>query len=167
MRLRDLVRRSGLVRDWKFRSVYSQDTFEHIDGDVERLTHIPAHAPNDRLVKVYSIAYLENGEISRCVMTIEEVEAIRRRSRSPDFGPWKTDYPQMAMKSCGRRHYKALPRAKDDIARQRIMGAVRALDYADGKLNADRLLSVPARAKDATDASVEEAFRNNANSRVA
>jgi recombination protein RecT len=153
--LRDLVRRSGQVKDWKFRAVYSQDHFEHIDGDVERLTHIPAHAPGDRLVKVYAIAYLENGELSRCVMTIEEVEAIRRRSRAPDYGPWKSDYVQMALKTVGRRHYKALPRSKDHMTRRHLMSAVRALDDAEGVLE-DRH---PAQALIESPMSMQEAAR--------
>jgi recombination protein RecT len=140
--MRDLVRRSEQVKDWKFRAVYSQDAFQYIDGDIERLTHIPAFAVNDRLVKVYSIAYLENGQLSRCVMTVEEVELIRRRAKYPNPA-WNTDYTQMALKTVGRRHYKALPRAKDDLARHRISGAIHALDDAEGVIELPRPVDVP------------------------
>jgi hypothetical protein len=34
----------------------------------------------------------------------------------------------MALKTVARRHFKSLPRAKDDLARQRVLGAVEALD---------------------------------------
>lgn len=133
--LRDLVRRSGQVKDWKARLVYEGDIFEYVDGDEERLVHKPAFEPEARLLLVYSIAYLENGEISRCVMRIDEVERIRKRSRSGGSGPWSTDYEQMVIKTCLRRHYKSLPRAKDDMMRQRISSSIRAFDDAEGVID--------------------------------
>jgi recombination protein RecT len=132
--IRNLVRNSGMVKDWKVRLVYSQDKFRHIDGDVELLEHEPAYVDGDRVVKVYSIAYLENGEISRHVMRIDAVDAIRRRSRSADKGPWVTDYEEMVKKTCLRQHSKALPKAKDDLNRQRFSGALKAVDDAEDVL---------------------------------
>jgi recombination protein RecT len=137
--IRDLVRRSGMVREWKVRLVYSQDHFRHIDGDVEMLEHIPEYADGDRVVKVYSIAYDNDGQVmSRHVMRIDAVEKIRKRSRSPELGPWVTDYEEMVKKSCLRQHSKALPKAKDDLQRERFMGAIRALDDAEDTLALDR-----------------------------
>jgi recombination protein RecT len=137
--IRDLVRRSGMVREWKVRLVYSQDHFRHIDGDVEMLEHIPEYADGDRVAKVYSIAYDNDGQVmSRHVMRIDAVEKIRRRSRSPDNGPWVTDTEEMIKKTCLRQHSKALPKAKDDLQRERFMGAIRALDDAEDTLALDR-----------------------------
>lgn len=132
--IRNLVRNSGMVKDWKVRLVYSQDKFRHVDGDVELLEHEPAYVDGDRVEKVYSIAYLENGEISRHVMRIDAVDKIRRRSRSAEKGPWVTDYEEMVKKTCLRQHSKALPKAKDDLNRQRVVGAIRALDEAEDVL---------------------------------
>lgn len=137
--IRDLVRRSGMVREWKVRLVYSQDHFRHIDGDVEMLEHIPEYADGDRVVKVYSIAYDNDGQVmSRHVMRIDAVEKIRKRSRSPELGPWVTDYEEMVKKTCLRQHSKALPKAKDDLQRERFMGAIRTLDEAEDTLALDR-----------------------------
>lgn len=137
--IRDLVRRSGMVREWKVRLVYSQDHFRHIDGDVETLEHIPEYVDEDRIVKVYSIAYDNDGRVmSRHVMRIDAVDKIRRRSRSADKGPWVTDYEEMVKKTCLRQHSKALPKAKDDLQRERFMGAIRALDEAEDVLALDR-----------------------------
>ncbi len=135
--IRDLVRRSGQVKDWKVRLVREGDYFKHIDGDVESLVHEPCYDDDAPITHVYSIAYLESGELSRHVMTIATVEKIRRRSRSADKGPWVTDYPEMVKKTCLRQHSKALPKAKDDINRARIMGAVRAIDDAADEIEAD------------------------------
>jgi len=137
--IRDLVRRSGMVREWKVRLVYSQDHFRHIDGDVETLEHIPEYVDEDRIVKVYSIAYDNDGRVmSRHVMRIDAVDKIRRRSRAADSGPWVTDYEEMVKKTCLRQHSKALPKAKDDLQRERFMGAIRALDDAEDTLALDR-----------------------------
>jgi recombination protein RecT len=130
--IRDLVRRSGQVKDWKVRIVREGDYFKHVDGDVESLVHEPCYDDESPITHVYSIAYLENGELSRHVMTIGAVDKIRRRSRSADKGPWVTDYPEMVKKTCLRQHSKALPKAKDDIARERIQGAIHAVDDAEG-----------------------------------
>lgn len=156
--IRDLVRRSGMVKEWKVRLVYSQDHFRHIDGDVELLEHIPEYVDDDRIVKVYSIAYALDGSVmSRHVMRIDAVDKIRLRSRSADKGPWVTDYEEMVKKTCLRQHSKALPKAKDDLQRERFMGALRALDDAEDVLALDRGPVVAA--LPAPEMSVQEAAR--------
>lgn len=135
--IRNQVIRSGMVKDWKVRIVYSQDKFRHIDGDVEVLEHEPAYAEGDYPVLVYSIGYLENGEISRHVMRMATVNKIRARSRSKDNGPWVTDTDEMIKKTCLKQHGKALPKAKEDLARQRIETSLRALDEAEGVLEVE------------------------------
>lgn len=52
------------------------------------------------------------------VMTKDEVEAIRSRSKAKDSGPWKTDYDEMAKKTVVRRMSKRwdmLPEIRDAI----------------------------------------------------
>ena len=41
-------------------------------------------------------------------MTLAEVDAIRKRSRSGTSGPWVTDFDEMAKKTAIRRHSKRL-----------------------------------------------------------
>jgi recombination protein RecT len=135
--IRNQVQRSGMVKDWKARIVYSQDVFKHVDGDREELVHEPAYHPDDRPILVYSIAYLTNGEISRHVMRMEAVERIRRRSRSKDNGPWVSDTEEMVKKTCLKQHSKSLPKAKEDLARQRIEATMRALDDAEGVVDVE------------------------------
>lgn len=160
--LRDLVRRSGQVKDWKARVVFEGDEFDYIDGDEERLVHKPAFIPGAAPRLVYSIAYLENGEISRNVMRMDEIDAIRRRSRTSGSGPWMTDYLQMALKTCMRRHYKALPRAKDDLVRQRLTSAIHVMDENDGAID----IPVEAPALPAPALSMHEAARRRMNEAV-
>lgn len=141
--IRKQVQQSGICKDWKVRIVREADFFEHLDGDVESITHRPSHDVDSPITHVYSIAYLDNGEINRHVISIKHVEKVRRKSRSPDRGPWIDWYEEMAEKTCLKRHAKALPKAKDNIAQQRFLGNLRALDDADGLLEAPRPVDVP------------------------
>jgi recombination protein RecT len=43
------------------------------------------------------------------VLSPGEVEAVRKRSKSPNKGPWETDYDEMGKKTAFRRHSKWLP----------------------------------------------------------
>ena len=66
------------------------------------------------------MATLKSGEVSREVMSIDEIEAIRKRSRAANTGPWVTDYSEMARKTVARRHSKVLPMSTDldDVIRR-------------------------------------------------
>jgi recombination protein RecT len=65
---------------------------------------------------------MKDGEKSREVMSVEDVNAIRARSRSGNSGPWQTDFSEMAKKTVVRRHSKRLPLSTD------IDGAIREDD---------------------------------------
>ena len=52
------------------------------------------------------------GEIGH-VMQKDAIEAIRKRSKSPDKGPWVTDWEEMAKKSVFRQMSKWLPRSPE------------------------------------------------------
>jgi recombination protein RecT len=105
----ELVRRSGQVRHLAARVVYEHDRFEFEYGFEDRLTHVPALRDRGQPVYVYMVATETDGTRHLEVMTVEEVEAIRRRSKSPDDGPWVTDWAEMARKTVVRRGVKYLP----------------------------------------------------------
>jgi recombination protein RecT len=66
-----------------------------------------------RIIATYSVAVLKSGERSREVMWIDEIEAIRVKSKYPDGGPWKDHYGEMCRKTVARRHSKVLPMSSD------------------------------------------------------
>lgn len=108
----DLARRSGQIVSLSVHAVLEGDKFEFELGLEEKLKHIPSKervAKERRLVAVYAIARLKDGGHQLEVMTREEVEAIRKRSKSSDTGPWKTDFDEMAKKTVIRRLFKYLP----------------------------------------------------------
>ncbi len=107
--IRKRVRESGVMADWVTRIVYSNDKFEIVLGDDERIEHRPAISNRGKPICVYSIATFKDGTKSREWMPIEEVNRIKARSKSPEKGPWATDYDEMAKKTVGRRHAKSLP----------------------------------------------------------
>jgi recombination protein RecT len=108
-----LVRNSGEISTWSVQAVYENDAFDFCLGDEEHITHKPALANRGKLIAVYSIVTMKDGEKSREVMSVEDVNAIRARSRSGNSGPWQTDYSEMAKKTVVRRHSKRLPLSTD------------------------------------------------------
>ena len=108
-----LVRNSGEISTWSVQAVYQNDTFDFCLGDDEHITHKPALSKRGELIAVYSIVTMKDGEKSREVMSVEDVNAIRARSRSGGSGPWVSDFAEMAKKTVVRRHSKRLPMSTD------------------------------------------------------
>ena len=107
------VRNSGEISTWSVNAVYENDEFDYQLGDEEKIHHKPTLRNRGELIAVYSIVVMKDGEKSREVMSVDDVNAIRKRSRSPDKGPWATDFDEMAKKTVIRRHAKRLPMSTD------------------------------------------------------
>lgn len=107
----DLARRSGKVRDISARAVYEGDEFEFSFGLDERLSHRPGSGERrpETLTHVYCICHFADGGHYMDVMTKTEVDAVRKRSKAADSGPWVTDYEAMAKKTVIRRAFPYLP----------------------------------------------------------
>lgn len=108
-----LVRNSGEISTWSVQAVYENDNFDFCLGDEEHIIHKPALANRGKIIAVYSIVTMKDGEKSREVMSVEDVNAIRARSRSGNSGPWVSDFAEMAKKTVVRRHSKRLPLSTD------------------------------------------------------
>lgn len=107
-----LARRSGEIKDISARAVYEGDTFEYEFGLNENLRHIPSskkHAKGEKPTHVYMIAHFKDGGHYIDVMTYEDVEEVRKRSKAANNGPWVTDYEAMAKKTVIRRAFPYLP----------------------------------------------------------
>lgn len=119
----ELIRRTGQVLTITAREVYKGDHFELEYGLEEKLVHRPALdvIPDPRnITHVYAVAHMVGGGHAMWVMTRSEVEAIRRRSKASDKGPWVTDWAAMARKTVIRQLAKLLPlsvAAQRDMAR--------------------------------------------------
>lgn len=106
----DLARRSGQLRRLEAHVVYANEPFTVIFGLEPRLKHSPM-VTGDRggAVAVYAVAHLKDGSTQTEVMRLDEVIAIRDRSKASKNGPWVTDFTEMARKTVVRRICKYLP----------------------------------------------------------
>lgn len=105
----ELARRGGEVVSIVARIVYEADHFHLQYGDDEKIVHSPYLGAEDpgKPVAVYAIARLKDGSNQREVMTMGQVDAVRRRgNRNP---VWDSDFDEMARKTVVRRIMKYLP----------------------------------------------------------
>jgi recombination protein RecT len=113
--LAELAMRSGLVSSLHADIVHEGDIFEYNAGVV--CTHTPHFLRRDAekpaasgaVYAVYAIARFKDGSSKADVLSIDEVDAIRARSKSGRSGPWVTDFNEMAKKTAFRRLSKWLP----------------------------------------------------------
>lgn len=63
----------------------------------------PVPFNNSEVVGVFAVASFKDGEILYEVMSKEDVDKIRKRSRASSSGPWVTDYEEMAKKTVLKR----------------------------------------------------------------
>ena len=87
--------------------VYEGDEFDYQEGDDPRLIHKPSltRSVSDplKITHVYGIAFRLGGRRPIfVVLTKNDVDMIRARSKAKNAGPWVTDYPAMAMKTAVR-----------------------------------------------------------------
>ena len=102
----ELAKRSGEIISIRAELVCENDFFSWENGIV---THrIDFLKPRGETLAVYSHVKNASGVDEYEVMTLEQVGAIRKRSKAANFGPWVTDFDEMAKKSVIRRHSKKL-----------------------------------------------------------
>lgn len=105
----DLARRSGAVTKMEAHLVYENDIFEIHYGTESKLVHKPLfRGDRGSLIGGYAVAFFKDALPQFEFMTIEELEAIKARSKSKDKegnfkGAWKTDEHEMHRKAPVRR----------------------------------------------------------------
>lgn len=126
--LTKLINASPQIADWHtglvYEEEYRQNRFEYMAGDQPRIDHHPIII-GDRgpVVAAYSVARLRNGSVKIEVMTLDQLDKIKNRTKSQRkvyangkdtgeteiTGPWKDDPEEMYRKTVARRHFKSLP----------------------------------------------------------
>lgn len=106
--LAELAMRSGLVSNIHADVVRENDVFEYDLGEI-RAHKIDFRNERGAAYAFYAICRLKDGSVKADVMSVDEVEAIRMRSKSPNAGPWATDPVEMGKKTVFRRLSKWLP----------------------------------------------------------
>jgi recombination protein RecT len=104
----ELVMRTGLVSKLHADVVCENDEFEYNLGEI--VTHkIDLRQPRGEMFAAYATCQFKDGATSAVVLSKQEIDDVRNRSRAGKSGPWVTDYNEMAKKTAFRRLSKWLP----------------------------------------------------------
>lgn len=105
-----LMHRSGLIKSISAYCVYANDAFEIEYGTTPRINHSPClSGDTGELIGAYAIVTLPDGATQFDYMRLDEILAIKKRSRSGNGGPWVTDFNEMSKKSVVKRLSKYIP----------------------------------------------------------
>lgn len=111
----ELAYRSGVVRNIHADVVREGDVFDYSTGRIVK--HVPHFLRRDaskpqksgEVFAAYCVVELDGGTVKTEVLSHDEIEGIRKRSRAGNNGPWVTDWCEMAKKTAFRRATKWLP----------------------------------------------------------
>jgi recombination protein RecT len=106
--LAELAMRSGIIAKLHADIVCENDAFSYNLGEITR-HEIDFRKPRGEMYAAYALAQTKTGEVFVAVLSKDEIDAVRKRSRSGSSGPWVTDYAEMAKKTAFRRLAKWLP----------------------------------------------------------
>ncbi len=126
----DIALRSDKVMAIEAREVYEGDEFDYAYGLTPYCNHKPVAKGRGALTHVYAVAAIRDGPPSFEVMTVEDVDLHRARSKAKDSGPWITDYPAMALKTVIKRLCNLLPQAQENL--QLAMEVDSRRDHGEG-----------------------------------
>lgn len=108
----ELIHRTGRLLSLEAHVVHERDPHEVKFGRELVLWHSPfLQGDPGKPLFTYAIANMKDGGVQAAVMTMNEVERIRGRSKAGNNGPWKTDYEEMVKKTVIRRICKLLPKS--------------------------------------------------------
>jgi recombination protein RecT len=112
-----LARRSGEIQDIYAHPVLDGDEFTYTLGIDRSIVHHPSlKLGSDRpLTQAYAVSKFVGGGYHLEVMNRDEIDGIRKRSRSGSKGPWVTDFSEMAKKTVLRRLCKMLPVSTEQL----------------------------------------------------
>lgn len=125
----ELAMRSGEISNLHADVVCEKDEFDFNLGEITK-HRVDYRKPRGDVFAVYALARFKDGSVKAEVMTREDVEAIRKRSRAGTSGPWVTDWNEMAKKTVFRRLAKWLP-----LASEQFRAALEADDEAVAPVN--------------------------------
>lgn len=111
----ELAYRSGVVKNIHADVVHEGDIFEYNLGRVVR--HVPHFLRRDAdkpekpgpVFAAFCMVELDGDTVKCEVLSKDDVEGIRKRSKAGSNGPWVTDWDEMAKKTAFRRASKWLP----------------------------------------------------------
>jgi recombination protein RecT len=107
--LMKLARQSGTIGSFMAETVDEADHFEFKLGTNPKIDHVPGESPTGNVTHAYAVAHLlGTDDWQFAVMTRAQIEEVRKGSKAGNFGPWKSNWPEMAKKTVIRRLCKLL-----------------------------------------------------------
>lgn len=104
----ELCYRSGVVANIHSDIVCENDVFLYDRGEL--VEHkIDFRRPRGEMYAAYCLVRMKDGTEKCEVLTKQEIDGIRSRSKAGKSGPWVTDYNEMAKKTAFRRVSKWIP----------------------------------------------------------
>lgn len=167
--LAELAMRSGVIAKLHADIVCENDVFDYNLGEIVKHAVDFKH-PRGAMYAAYAMAQTKDGPVFVAVLTKEEIDGIRKRSRAGNSGPWVSDYNEMAKKTAFRRLAKWLPLSAEfrdaiekdgDVLTERDVSPPRHTARAK-PLDPFQALPVPPADADAAQDVVEEATAEDA-----
>lgn len=88
--------------------------FQVHEGTDRRIHHVKKlEGRTGKLFAAYGVVKFKDGTCHFEVMSKDEIDAIRARSKSADNGPWVTDYNAMAKKTMIKQALKTVPKSPE------------------------------------------------------
>jgi recombination protein RecT len=110
-----LIRNSGELTTILAEIVHDQDEFSYwVDSDGQHISHRPkVFGGRGDVIGAYALAKMKDGAVYVEVMDMDQINSVRKVSRSADKGPWVTFPGEMMKKTVIRRLSKRLPLSTD------------------------------------------------------
>jgi recombination protein RecT len=129
-----LARRSGEIANIFAEAVYKGDKFDVELGLNPKLVHVPDYDSDMRddvknMTFTYAVAKFKDGSYQFVVLSRKQIEKLRARSKAATFGPWVTDFEEMAKKTGIRRLAKYLPLSVELAKALELQGAAESGDF--------------------------------------
>ena len=143
------IRQSGDVAKVSAHVVHEKDKFVWSLGFDEAIEHVPPPLDQERgkAIGAYATAVLKDGSQLCEVMSLEEIEKVRKVSRASGNGPWVQWWGEMARKTVMRRLSKRLPmstdREDDAFERDETLPPEPAIEHVQPMSRLDALEQLP------------------------
>lgn len=104
-----LAWQSGQLKSIAAHTVHEGDEFDYAYGLDPVLRHKPTLGNRGEVIAVYAAAVMKDGGSAFVVMSRDDVEEVRKRSKAGKNGPWVSDWEAMARKTAVKQLIRWLP----------------------------------------------------------
>lgn len=158
-----IARRSGEIASVVAEIVHEKDEFSLEYGLEPKLTHKPyIEGDPGKMIGAYVVVRFKGEGVEPLIkfMSKDEIEKHKKRSRASSYGPWVTDYDEMAKKTVFRSVFKWLPISIEQIQATTTDGGVSRYNPNAETNNIDDLVEVEFVAAEDDRRNVNEAVEN-------